>query len=177
MVFNATFNNIIVISWWEVLLVEETRVSGETTDLSQVTDKLYHIMLHWAHLAMSRIQLWALVVTGTDCTRSYKCNYHTTTMIPPTCHKKLTNFIKWCSIQMLWQVMYLRQQPSRISLTNDMMYMLPHGLKFPGTIASSITKPTGHHRGMQQTVDQSTIFIHTFVKNSLSNLDWFGADA
>jgi hypothetical protein len=29
MVFNATFNNISVISWWSVLLVEETGVSGE----------------------------------------------------------------------------------------------------------------------------------------------------
>ena len=43
MVFNATFNNISIISWRSVLLVEET---GETTDLSQVTDKLYHIMLY-----------------------------------------------------------------------------------------------------------------------------------
>ena len=39
MVFNATFNNISVISWRSVLLVEET------TDLPQVTNKLYHIML------------------------------------------------------------------------------------------------------------------------------------
>jgi hypothetical protein len=29
MVFNATFNNISVISWWSVLLVEETGVHGE----------------------------------------------------------------------------------------------------------------------------------------------------
>jgi hypothetical protein len=29
MVFNATFNNISVISWWPVLLVEETGVPGE----------------------------------------------------------------------------------------------------------------------------------------------------
>ena len=29
MVFNATFNNISVISWQSVLLVEETGVSGE----------------------------------------------------------------------------------------------------------------------------------------------------
>jgi hypothetical protein len=29
MVFNATFNNISAISWWSVLLVEETGVLGE----------------------------------------------------------------------------------------------------------------------------------------------------
>ena len=29
MVFNTTFNNISVISWWSVLLVEETRVPRE----------------------------------------------------------------------------------------------------------------------------------------------------
>ena len=29
MIFNATFNNILIISWWSVLLVEETRVSRE----------------------------------------------------------------------------------------------------------------------------------------------------
>ena len=29
MVFNATFNNISVILWWSVLLVEETEVPGE----------------------------------------------------------------------------------------------------------------------------------------------------
>ena len=29
MVFEVTFNNISVISWWSVLLVEETRVPGE----------------------------------------------------------------------------------------------------------------------------------------------------
>jgi hypothetical protein len=28
-VFNATFNNISAISWWSVLMVEETRVPGE----------------------------------------------------------------------------------------------------------------------------------------------------
>ena len=45
MVLNATFNNISVISWWSLLLVEETGVE-KTTDLSQVTDKLDHILLY-----------------------------------------------------------------------------------------------------------------------------------
>jgi hypothetical protein len=43
---NATFNNISAISWRSVLLVEETGGPGENHDLSQVTDKLYHIMLY-----------------------------------------------------------------------------------------------------------------------------------
>jgi flagellin-specific chaperone FliS len=42
MVFNTTFNNSSVISRQSVLLVEE---SGEN-NLSEFTDKLYHIMLY-----------------------------------------------------------------------------------------------------------------------------------
>ena len=46
--FNGTFNNISVILWQSVLLVEETGVKylEKTTDMSQVSDKLYHIMLY-----------------------------------------------------------------------------------------------------------------------------------
>ena len=47
MVFNVTFNNISVISWRPVLLVEETWSTRREppTCLSQVTD-IYHIMLY-----------------------------------------------------------------------------------------------------------------------------------
>ena len=45
MVFNATFNNILVVSWRSVLLVEGTRVPGENHRPAEVNDKLSHNVL------------------------------------------------------------------------------------------------------------------------------------
>ena len=43
MVFNATFNNISVISWQSVLLMEETWVCGDNHRSEEVTNKFYPV--------------------------------------------------------------------------------------------------------------------------------------
>ena len=76
MVFNSTFNNISVITWRSILLVEETGAMGK---------KHWPVASHWQTLSPNvvlstprheRDSNSVLVVIGTDCTGSFKLNHH-----------------------------------------------------------------------------------------------------
>ena len=68
---NTTFNNISIISWWLVLLVEEV---GETHRPVASHLEIYHIMMYQVHLDWAGFELTTSVVI--NCIGNYKSNYH-----------------------------------------------------------------------------------------------------
>ena len=82
MVFNATFNNMSVISWQKVLLAgKETRVPREShrPAVSHHWQTLSHNVVIEYTSTEAEFTLTTLVVIDTDCIGSCKFNYHTIT--------------------------------------------------------------------------------------------------
>ena len=79
MVFNATFTNISVISWWSVLLVEEAGVPEENhRPAASYWQTLSHNVIS-SKPRLNGIRTHMLVVIGTDYIGSCKSNYDTIT--------------------------------------------------------------------------------------------------
>ena len=60
--------------WWR-----KSEYPEKTSDLSQVTDKLYHIILHRIQPTVHGVRTHNFSGVGTDCIGRCKSNYHTLT--------------------------------------------------------------------------------------------------
>ena len=85
----------------------------KTTDLSQVTDKLYYIMLYTS--PWSRFELTTSVLVGTDSIGNCKSNYHT--INAKTAHRLLFEIFK------IKDRLYVRVAQISFSIWNKICYV------------------------------------------------------
>ena len=93
--YNAIFNNILVISWWSVLLIEEIGAPGEnhqSTCRKSLTNFITYRGIEY-NSPWTGFEFTILVVIGIDCTGSYKSNYHTITTLEFWKHLRKSNIL------------------------------------------------------------------------------------
>ena len=122
------FNTISVISWWSVLLVEDTGVPGENhRPAASHWQTLSHNVVHLALIEISIHNF--IVVIGTDCTGSCKSNYHmTTTTTAP--NRRRTDNIMSKRLKRKGQTNYLQTLHRKLKIGGELMC--------PGRVSSSL---------------------------------------
>jgi hypothetical protein len=115
-VFNATFNNISVISWRSVLLVKVIRIPGENHRPATC---------HWqtlSHDVLSRTprhERDSLAVIGTDCICSCKSSYHTITITTASLTGLKAYNITQHNGNIQWQLRFFKKRQQQININNS----------------------------------------------------------
>ena len=137
MVFNATFNNISVISWWSVLLVEEIRVPGENHQHEGI--RLYYFF-YKRRKKISKYHFKNKIIDILNILRPTRLWNNAQI---PSSYKPITN-TAWVRAQLC----KLQKGCTRLAAASDKVYQLLAQSRWfsSGTSASSTTKAGRHDR-------------------------------